>query len=158
MTHEARCRIFLTNRLTKEQTQRLQEIRVEPDEFDALRYDEWKNGEAGMTDGKVKDIWEIINAYLIWCESDDPLIFVFIDAQFAPDQTVILVRADVCNDCDPEHELLRHMPFFALKGLPVYAHPHTAHMFAWKKNEMIDGEWSSYRRPGWLSPSLLPDG
>jgi hypothetical protein len=170
MTDDTRSVVFLTNRLTKEQTQRLQEIRVRDESDDEESEDDesddelgheyvavpWRNGKPGVTDGKVKDIWEIItNIYTFWTDDED-ILFIFVDAQFARDETVILVRADEYTDCDPEHELLRHLPFSCLRGFRYIRVP--IHLTGSRaKNEAIDGEWSSYRRPGWPSPGLLPN-
>ncbi|KAJ6188711.1 hypothetical protein N7519_003619 [Penicillium mononematosum] len=166
---DARSLVFLTNRLTEEQTQRLKELRLTPDETDAEFVGDgagpgewvqeyyalpWKNGEAGVPDGELKDIWEIIvEAYHDLTGGFIPIVLIFVDAQFAHDETVILARADICN-YDPEHELLKHLPFARLRGFQFMRLP-IQQTGSFEKNRAIDGEWLSYQRPGWPSSGAL---
>lgn len=160
--------IFLTNRLPNELTQALQEPGMM---LDGLMLDEsdesgdhykvlpWKDGKAGVPDGKMEDIWEIITkSYHASGAGGRPSIFVFVDAQFALDETVILAKADLYEDeedCAPGHERLMHLPYPHLRGFQFMRVPiHRIGSRSW--NQEIDGEWLSYRRAGWPSPGILP--
>ncbi|CRL22109.1 unnamed protein product [Penicillium camemberti] len=151
--------IFLTNRLTEEQTQELQDPSPILDESgEYYKVLPWKDRKAGAPDGKMEDIWEIITkSYHASGAGDLPSIFVFADAQFALNETVILVKADLYEDegCDPGHERLMHLPYPRLRGFQFMRVP--IHWTGSRtKNQEIDGEWLSYRRAGWPSPGVLP--
>lgn len=167
---------FLTNQLTEAAKENLERImlRIHELNWDTWEGDygatiterpkyssvSWKNGDAGMVDGKLKDIWNIL-----WDlykhpnrTSLDPIRFVCVDKQFEVDQSVILVEAEMYEH--PGHELLQHLPFPALRGFQYTRAPADVAYCAnlnWINKASNYDDWMVYRRRGWPAPRLLPD-
>ncbi|KAJ6096291.1 hypothetical protein N7486_007037 [Penicillium sp. IBT 16267x] len=166
--------VSLTNKLSDAAKENLERIMLrfhEVDNWDDLEPDDiagrpaegpeysfvpWKSGDAGMVDGKLKDIWNFLEN-----SEKHPMRglcdFVCVDQQFEVDGTVILVASDVYEH--PHHDLLQHLPFPGLRGFTYARAPaHSAYCgnMNWINEDAID-DWMDYRRQGWPAPEMLPD-
>ncbi|KAJ5916647.1 hypothetical protein N7504_000662 [Penicillium tannophilum] len=166
---------FLTNQLTGAAKESLEQTMLRIHELDWDIYGNslsriperpeysfvpWKSGEAGTVDGKLRDIWSILQDLYKhpYRRSFDPIRFVCVDKRFEVDQSVILVEADMYEH--PGHDLLQHLPFPALRGFEYTRAP--AGMAYCENLNWVDGVsnydgWMAYRRQGWPAPRLLPD-
>lgn len=167
---------FLTNQLTEAAKENLERIMSSIHEVNWERWGHvhgaritgtpkysfvpWKSGDAGMVDGKLEDIWGILQDLytLPYRRSLDPIRFVCVDKKFEVDQSVILVEADMYDH--PGHDLLQHLPFPALKGFH-YTHAPADVAYCANLNWVNDisncEDWMPYRRQNWPAPRLLPD-
>ncbi|KAJ5360066.1 hypothetical protein N7517_009257 [Penicillium concentricum] len=165
----------LTNQLTEAGKQSLKGIMLAFDESDGsdsevdsrneeprpeYSFIHWKS-DTDMVDGKVKDIWDIVQDLHLYPKTSNtcPLYFICVDRQFEIDQTVIQIVADEYKS-DPGHDLLHHLRFPGLRGFRYMRVP--AHLaYSENKNRLMDHgthlEWSIYRREGWPAPGMLPD-
>lgn len=167
--------VFLTNQLSNDAKQTLEQLIMPPIDVDSdgSDYDSrdgqifpeystvpWREG-AAMIDGNVKDIWELVRALYVYPKTPrrGTISFVCVDRQFELDQSVILVQADEW-DSDLEHDLLQGLPFPRLRGfkytrasaeLAYFEKEHGLNIHA------VNYHWSKYRRPGWPAPGILPD-
>ncbi|KAJ5836255.1 hypothetical protein N7447_002281 [Penicillium robsamsonii] len=164
----------LTNQLTEAGKQSLKRIMLAFDESDGSGSEadsqneetrpeysliHWK-GDTDMVDGKVKDIWDIVQDLHLYPRINGwgPLYFVCVDRQFGIDQTVIQVVADKCKS-EPGHDLLHHLPFSGLRGFRYRRVPADLAYHENSNQEMDHGKhgWSIYRREGWPALGTLPD-
>ncbi|KAJ5512872.1 hypothetical protein N7463_002424 [Penicillium fimorum] len=165
----------LTNQLTEAGKQSLEGTMLAFDESDGSESEvdsrneqirpeysliHWKS-DTDIIDGKVKDIWDIVQDLYLYPKTDGwgALYFVCVDRQFEIDQTVIHVVADKYKS-DPGHDLLHHMPSSGLRGFRYRRAP--AHLtYSENTNREMDHgdhyEWSVYRREGWPVLGMLPD-
>lgn len=177
-TNWIRTVVFLTNQLTEAGRQSLERIMltfVKPDwsepESDTESRDEerrpeysfvpWKSEDTGMLDGKVKDIWDLVQSLYLHTTASNRrrAPFVCVDQQFEVDQTVILVVADEYKS-EPGHDLLQHLPFPSLRGFRYIRAP--AHLAYFENTNWVSDSgnyhgWSIYRRQGWPALGKLPD-
>ncbi|KGO73400.1 hypothetical protein PITC_085380 [Penicillium italicum] len=173
MTSWNRTVVFLTNQLSNAAKQRLKQLIVPPIEVqsDGSDYDArfepcfpeysivpWRAD--AMIDGKVEDIWELVQALYVYPKAYErvTISFVCVDRQFELDQSIILVQVE--EWADSEHDLLQDLPFPRLRGFK-YARASAELAYFDNTNNVnvraVNHGWSKFRRPRWPAPGILPD-
>ncbi|KAJ5679939.1 hypothetical protein N7462_008183 [Penicillium macrosclerotiorum] len=166
---------YLTNKLSKEQTQALRAEFYEGNgDLDGLQkaccYVAWADGDPDAPDGTVDDIWRIFWDLRRHTSCEMPIFFV--DEQSGVNQTVIMVDCDHffwASDNEQANRLLQDVEDPSTKGILCgrlkgrKAHDAFCNLSIGNMNfeEFLEsfgqGEEHHYPRPGWPGHGILED-